>query len=50
MGAEGWEALSKVADKGKVEILRVSKSALRAGNNRQIKALWQSADQSFEIP
>ena len=48
MGAEGWEALSKVADKGKVNIVIVSKSALRAANNQQVEALWQATDESWE--
>ena len=44
MGAEEWEALSKMADKGKVNIVGVSKSALRAANNQQVEALWQATD------
>ena len=46
MGAEGWEALSKVADKGKVDFVRVSKSALRAANNQQVEALWRATVES----
>ena len=47
MGVEGWEALSKVADKGTVDNVRVSKSALRAANNQQVEALWRATVESW---
>ena len=47
MGAEGWEALSKVADKGKVDFVRVSKPALRAANKQHVEALWRATDGSW---
>ena len=42
MGAEGWEALSMVINKGKVGRVIVSKSALRAANIQQVEALWRA--------
>ena len=45
IGAEGWEALSKVADKGKANRVNVSKSALRAANNQQVEALWRATSE-----
>ena len=47
MGAEGWEVLSKVADKGKVDRVGVSKQTLRTANVQQIEALWQATDGSW---
>ena len=44
IGAESWEALRKVASKGKMETVRVSKSALGAANEQQVEALWQATD------
>ena len=41
-------ALSKVADKGNVETVKVSKSALKTANNQQVEALWQATDESWE--
>ena len=45
IGAEGWDALSKVADKGKVDTVEVSKSALRVANNQQVEMLWRATDE-----
>ena len=44
IGSEGWEALSKVASKGKVDRVDVSTSAFRAANNQQVEALWKATD------
>ena len=51
MGAERWEALSKVIDKGKVDFFRGSKSAGRASaaNNQQVAVLWHATDGQFMV-
>ena len=36
-----------MADKGKVDIVRVSMLALRTANNQQVEALWRAADLLF---
>ena len=43
MGAESWEKLGKEAMKGKVGIVNVNKSTLKA-NNQQVEALWAATD------
>ena len=44
IGGEGWEALSKVAGKGKVNTVTVSKSVLRAAKDQQVEVLWRATD------
>ena len=48
MGAESWEALSKVASKVKVNIVTVSKLALKTANNQQLEALWLATELCWE--
>ena len=42
MGFTAWEVLREVACKGKVDVVVLLESALRATNNKQIRALWQA--------
>ena len=50
MGGEGWEALSKVAERGQVEILWVDEFGLRSAKKQHICALWKAtADSGYWI-
>ena len=48
MGADSWEALSMVVDKGKVDNVDVNMLALKAANNQQITKLWQATKVCWE--
>ena len=48
MGAEGWTALTKeVARGGEVSRVYVSKLALRAASEQQVRDLWQGTSTSW---
>ena len=48
MTALGWEVLSQVVSKGKVNIVTVNKAALRLARDQDIEALWRVTDSCWE--
>ena len=42
MQPENWNALKKIADKGKVNVIIMSEPTLKSANDIQLQALWKA--------